>query len=118
MAMWIRRWKLRGVRKRVCVIYGRGLPSSDGRVELPGDVGSTENKDAGGVVSYTIHLDKHFGFYPPASFAFAFTPSTTQSIDLIDEDDGGLVLARHCEQLFDEPAGYQSAVTYNTTEQS
>lgn len=55
----------------------KGLPSSDGGVELPGDVGGAEDEDAGCIVSYTVHLDEHLGLYPSAGFALTFAPSPT-----------------------------------------
>lgn len=83
---------------------------------MPGDIGGAEDEDTGGVVSYAVHLNEHLGLYPSACFALAFAPCAAQCINLVDKDDRGLVLARHCEQLFDEPVGDQLAATQNRTE--
>lgn len=49
------------------------VPSSDGGVELPGDVGGAEDEDAGCVISYSVHLYEHLRFYSPAGFTLAFS---------------------------------------------
>jgi len=39
--------------------------ATDGGVELPWNVCSTEDEDALAILSYTVHLHQHLCFYPP-----------------------------------------------------
>jgi hypothetical protein len=79
------------------------LESSPNRcVQLPWDVGRAEDKDTLRVLAHAIHLDQELGLDSSRGFRFTFTARPTQSIDLVDKDDGRLVLSSHAEQLLDE----------------
>lgn len=78
---------------------------ADGRVELPGNVGRAEDEHTLAIFAYAVHLDEHFRFYPARGFGFAFPAGPAERVDLVDEDDGRLVLAGHGEELADEPGG-------------
>ena len=77
-------------------------PATDGRVELPGDVGGAQDEDALGVVPHAVHLDEEFGLDAAGGFGFAFAAGTAEGVDFVDEDDGGAVFAGEGEELFDQ----------------
>lgn len=77
--------------------------TTNGGVELPWDVGGAEDKHACRVFSDTVHLDQHFGLNAARGLGFTLASGTAKGVDFVDEDDGGFVLARHVEELFDEP---------------
>lgn len=60
-------------------------PSPYGSVELPGDVGRAEYKNAFGVAAYTVHLYEELRFYTARGFRFTFSSGPTEGIDFVDE---------------------------------
>lgn len=76
--------------------------ATDSGVELPWDVGGSEDKNPGGIVTDTVHLYKHLGFDSSAGFTLAFAAGTAEGVDFINKDDGWLIFAGHSEQLFYE----------------
>lgn len=50
--------------------------SSDGSIELPGDVCRAEHQHACRVLAYTVHLHQHFGLYTPRGLGLAFASGT------------------------------------------
>ena len=99
----------------------------DGRVELPWNVGSTQDEDSRVIVTYTLHLSRrswgHYsahvvhtrddettthlneelGLDPSTGFALPLASCSRQRIDFVDKDDGGFTLPCHLKQLLDEP---------------
>lgn len=61
--------------------------SSNGGVELPWNVGSSKDQDTLRVSPHTVHLHQEFGLDSPRGFRLTLTSRTTQSVNLVDEDD-------------------------------
>ena len=74
--------------------------AADSGVQLPGNVGGTKDEHAFGVFAYSVHLDEELSFDAPGRFALAFAARTAESVDFVDEDDGGFVFAGEVEELF------------------
>jgi hypothetical protein len=83
-------------------MYSPLKPSSDGCVQLPGNVRRSENENTFRVLSNTVHLDEKFGLDTPTRFALAFASRSTESVYFVDEDNGGFVFAGQVEELFDQ----------------
>lgn len=77
--------------------------SSDRGVELPGDVGRAQHQDALAVVSDTVHLHQQLRLDTPRRLGLALATGPAQGVDLVDEEDRGLVFSRHAEQSLHEP---------------
>lgn len=45
------------------------------------------------LLQLTLHLYEELGLDPTRSFALVLTPGATEGVDLIDENDGGLVFS-------------------------
>ena len=75
--------------------------AADGGVELPGNVCGAEDEDALAVLADAVHLHQHLRLDAPRRLALALAAGAAQRVDLVDEDDGRLVLARHGEELLD-----------------
>ena len=69
------------------------------RIELPGNVCSAKNEDTFRVAAYTVHLDEELCFYAAGSFRLAFATRSAESVDFVDENDGGFIFAGHVEEL-------------------
>lgn len=76
--------------------------AADGGVELPRDVGRAQHQHARRVLAHAVHLHQHLGLDAPRRLGLAFAARAAERVDLIDEDDGGVVFAGHVEELFDE----------------
>ena len=93
------------VRVRQVDVHAPLEAAADRPVKLPGDVGRAEDEDALSVFADAVHLDEQLRFDAAGGLRLAFAARAAQRVDLVDEDDGRLVLARHREELFDESAG-------------
>lgn len=80
-------------------VYSPLETTTNGSIELPGDIRRAKNEDTSGVLAYTVHLHEKFGFDAARCFGLAFPAWAAESIDLVDEDDGWLVFTGHVEQL-------------------
>lgn len=56
-------------------------------------------------LTLTLHLDQEFCLDAPCCLALILIPRATQRVHLIDEDDGGLVLACQVKEVLNEPEG-------------
>ena len=83
-------------------VYSPLEAAADGGVELPRDVGGAQDEHALAVLAHAVHLHQHLGLYPPRGLRLALAAGPAQGVDLVDEDDGGLVLAGHGEELLHE----------------
>ena len=72
-------------------------PTSDGRVQLPGDVGGAEDQNAARIVTDAVHLNQEFRLDSSRRFRFAFAPWSAERVDFVNEDDRRFVLPRHIE---------------------
>ena len=63
-------------------------PPEEGRVQLPGTVGGTQEEDlvrVAGVVR-SLHLLQQFGLDPPRILLLTGAPLTTDAVDLVNKD--------------------------------
>lgn len=81
-------------------MYSALETSADGRIELPRNVGSTKDQYALRVTTHTVHLHEKLCLDTSRGLGFTFTSRTTEGVDLVDKDNGWLVLASHVEKLF------------------
>ncbi len=72
---------------------------SDRGVQLPRDVGGAQDQHALGVVAHAVHLHEQLRLDPSRRFRLPFAARPAERVYLVDEDDRGLVLARHAEEL-------------------
>lgn len=56
-------------------------------------------------VRLTLHLDQELCLDATRRLALVLVPGAAQRVHLVDEDDGGLVLASQVEQVFHQPGG-------------
>jgi hypothetical protein len=68
-------------------------------VEHPGNVGGAQHQNSLHVVAHALHLHQKLGLYAPSRLRFVVGSGRAKRVNLIDEDDGGLVLAGHLEEL-------------------
>lgn len=54
-------------------------------------------------VQLTLHLDQELGLDAPCSLALVLIPGTTQRVHLINENDGGFLLASQVKQVLHQP---------------
>lgn len=83
-------------------VYSSLETSPDGRVELPGNVCRSQDQHALGIPSHTVHLYQQLSFDAARCLRLSFASGTAQCVDFVDEDDRGLVLSCHVEQLLDQ----------------
>lgn len=76
--------------------------TSNSIIEFPWDIGGSQDQDTIHIISYTLHLNEEFGFNSARGIVFSLRSATTQRIDLIDENDRGLLVTGHLKQLFDQ----------------
>lgn len=76
--------------------------AADGGVELPGDVGGSQDEDAARVLADAVHLHEQLRLDAPRGLGLAFASWAAQRVDFVDEDDGRFVFAGHGEELFDK----------------
>lgn len=74
-------------------------------IELPRDIRGAEDEDALGILAYAVHLHQHLCFDAAGGFGLAFVAGAAQGVDFVDEDDRGLVLAGHGEELLYQSGG-------------
>jgi len=65
--------------------------ASDGWIELPGYVWRTKHEDTIIVIANSLHLNKELSFNSSGCLILSLAATSTEWIDLIDEDDGRLV---------------------------
>lgn len=54
-------------------------------------------------VTLTLHLNQELSLNTASSLALVLTSGAAQRVDLINEDDGRLVLPRQAEQVLHQP---------------
>lgn len=68
--------------------------TSDGRVQLPGNVGGAQHQDTVVVVAHTLHLYQEFSFNSARGFILTLTSGAAERINFVDENDCWLILSR------------------------
>mmetsp|Transcript_80622 Transcript_80622/g.215997 ORF Transcript_80622/g.215997 Transcript_80622/m.215997 type:complete len:277 (-) Transcript_80622:738-1568(-) len=74
-------------------------PPAHRRVDAPREVGGAQHQHAVERVAETVHLHEQLRLDASRALALRVAAHRGDGVDLVDEDDGGLVLARHGEEL-------------------
>jgi len=83
-------------------IYSSLETSSDGRIQSPWQVSSSQNKHTSVIMTNTLHLDQKFSLNSSWCFVFSIRSVTTHGVDLINEDDRRLFFTSQVKERFDQ----------------
>mmetsp|Transcript_27604 Transcript_27604/g.63508 ORF Transcript_27604/g.63508 Transcript_27604/m.63508 type:complete len:438 (-) Transcript_27604:465-1778(-) len=76
----------------------------DARVEAPRDVGGTEHEHAHVYAgARALHAHQKLVLHPARCVGLAIRAAAAKCVDLVDEDDRGLLLGRHLEEVTPQP---------------
>mmetsp|Transcript_34984 Transcript_34984/g.82491 ORF Transcript_34984/g.82491 Transcript_34984/m.82491 type:complete len:353 (-) Transcript_34984:182-1240(-) len=76
----------------------------DARVEAPRDVGGTEHEHAHVYAgARALHAHQKLVLHPARCVGLAIRAAAAKCVDLVDEDDRGLLLGRHLEEVTHQP---------------
>lgn len=79
--------------------------TANGRVEDPRYVCGAENENAIGVIAHALHLHQKLGLDASHAVVLVVRSRRAHRIDLVNEDNGGLVLAGQFEEILDQLLG-------------
>jgi len=67
-----------------------------GGIERPGEIGGSEEENTRVIVPDTVDLNHEFGLHAGGVLVCTGAVTVaTEGVELVNEDDGGFVLARH-----------------------
>lgn len=73
--------------------------TTNGGIQLPGNVCCAEDQNALGVLADTVHLNEQFRLDTTRCLRFTFSTRTAERVDFVNEDNRRLVFSGHVEEL-------------------
>ena len=75
-------------------------PSSDCRVQSPGQIGSSQNQNSITIVANSLHLNQKFCFYPSWNLVFFWGSVAGYWVNLVNKNDGRFFSSSHGKKCF------------------